>query len=67
MGFPQKSAMKRPCPDCGGQLLRKTEDQAKPLGMVCCSKCQFKSPIDVYVGNVQAEIIAQADQRKAQG
>ena len=67
MPYPEKTPMRRPCPDCGGQLFRKTEDPSKLLGMVCCSNCQFKSAIDAYAGSVQVAVVAQAEQRKAQG
>jgi uncharacterized Zn finger protein (UPF0148 family) len=57
----------RPCPSCGGPLLRKTVNPKKPLGMVSCSKCQFKSPIDAYSKSVRADVMAKAKARKAQG
>ena len=67
MGYPQKSALKRPCPSCGESLFRKTVDQDQPLGVVACSGCQYTASIADYADGVQAAVKAAADQRKAQG
>lgn len=66
MGLPQTMSLRRPCPNCSGQLSRKTDDPKKPLGMVACSNCNFKVPIKVYVKSAQAAVIAKANQRRAQ-
>lgn len=67
MPHPQTLSLKRPCPSCGGALQRKTVNPQKPLGMVACSNCQFKKPIDAYAKIVQADVKAKAQQRKVQG
>ena len=67
MAYPAKSTLKRPCPNCGGGLFRKTVDQAKPLAVVACSGCQYTAPIGDYANSVQVAVKAAAAQRKAQG
>jgi len=67
MPHPATMSLKRPCPSCGGALSRKTVSPQKPLGMVVCSKCQYKSPIAAYAKSVQADVKTRAQQRKAQG
>lgn len=67
MPHPETMSLPRPCPDCGGKLQRTTVDPSKPLGIVSCSGCQFKSPIDVYAKSIRAAVMAKAQERKAQG
>jgi hypothetical protein len=67
MPHPETMSLPRPCPSCGGKLQRKTVNSNKPLGMVACLGCQYKSPIDVYAKSVRTAIMAKAQQRKAQG
>ena len=63
MPHPEKVAIPRPCPECGGRLLRKTEDPEKPLGMVGCSGCAYKAPIAEYVKSVQNSVKAEAQEK----
>lgn len=71
MPHPETMSLPRPCPSCGGRLQRTTVNPNKPLGMVSCSGCQYKNPIQVYAKSVQAEIMAKGKARskasKAQG
>lgn len=67
MPHPQVMSMPRPCPGCGGKLRRTTVDPNKPLAMVACSQCQYKSPIGAYAKSVRTAVMAKAQQRKAQG
>jgi hypothetical protein len=71
MPHPETMSLPRPCPSCGGKLQRKTVDPRKPLGIVACSGCQYKNPIQVYAKSVQGEIMARAKARtkarRAQG
>jgi hypothetical protein len=67
MPHPQVMSLPRPCPKCGGKLQRKTVNPNKPLGMVACLNCQHKSSVGVYAKSVQAELMAKAKARKAQG
>jgi hypothetical protein len=67
MPYPQVMSLPRPCPKCGGKLQRKTVNPNKPLGLVACLNCQYKSSIVVYIKNVRTELMAKAKARKAQG
>jgi hypothetical protein len=60
-------SLPRPCKTCGGKLQRKTVNPNKPLGMVICLGCQYKSPINAYTKSVRADVMAKAKARKAQG
>lgn len=62
MGYPQRSALRRQCPDCSGALFRKTADPKKPLGQVVCSDCPHSMPIKTYAEEAKAEVLAKAQE-----
>lgn len=53
MVYPAKSALSRPCSECGGTLIRKTTNEKKPLGMVVCSGCPYTASIAEYAKGIQ--------------
>ncbi len=55
MTYPVEVKINRTC-GCGGVLVRKTTDQAKPLGTVACKSCNFTKTIQEYADSVQVAV-----------
>ena len=64
---PEKLKISRPCPDCGGVLLRRTVNPHKPLGVVNCSNCHYTTTIANFAKTLQQTVKGPAAKRKAQG
>lgn len=63
MPHPPTMSLSKPCPDCGGRLVRKTIQPDKPFGMAACLTCPFTKPIRDFVRDIQNAKIVWAHEK----